>query len=62
VQTLIHYPIAIHDQPPTRNLRMDPAGLPNAEAHAAQCLSIPCHPQMDEAAVNRVIEALNCFQ
>jgi len=61
IETLIHYPIPIHQQPPTRGLRTDPTGLRNAEAHATQCLSIPCHPQMDETAIDHVIEALNSF-
>ncbi len=61
VETLIHYPLPIHHQPPTRGLRTDPTGLRNAEAHATQCLSIPCHPQMDETAMDHVIEALNSF-
>ena len=61
VQTLIHYPVAIHRQAAAGKMRIDPAGLPNAETHAAQCLSIPCHPQMHHAAVQEVIDAVNSF-
>jgi dTDP-4-amino-4,6-dideoxygalactose transaminase len=62
VQTLIHYPLPIHRQPPAHGLRTDPSGLPNAEAHAVESLSIPCHPQMDEGDIGRVIEALNSYE
>ena len=46
IESQIHYPIPAHRQPPGRDFRKDPAGLANSEAHAARCLSIPCHPQM----------------
>lgn len=61
VQTLIHYPVPIHHQAPCMELRRDPQGLQHAEAHGAACLSIPCHPQMSDADVSQVIEALNTF-
>jgi dTDP-4-amino-4,6-dideoxygalactose transaminase len=59
VQTLIHYPVPIHRQEPCRLLHRDPQGLPNAESHAARCLSIPCHPQLDDDMVGRIIDAIN---
>lgn len=62
VQTLIHYPVPVHRQAPCLALARDPRGLPNAEAHAAECLSIPCHPQMSDADVETVIEAVNAFE
>jgi dTDP-4-amino-4,6-dideoxygalactose transaminase len=40
-------------------LRRDPLGLPHTEAHAATCVSIPCHPQMGDADVAQVIDAIN---
>jgi dTDP-4-amino-4,6-dideoxygalactose transaminase len=62
ITSLIHYPVPIHQHDPTRHLRADPEGLLRSENHAATCLSIPCHPQMDEAAAHRVIDALNSFK
>jgi dTDP-4-amino-4,6-dideoxygalactose transaminase len=62
IQTLSHYPVPIHRQPPCRDLRFDPRGLPNAERHAATCLSIPCHPQLSNADVAHVIEVINAFR
>ena len=59
VQTLIHYPVPMHRQQPCTALRRDPQGLAQTEAHAASCLSIPCHPQMSDADVAQVIDAIN---
>jgi dTDP-4-amino-4,6-dideoxygalactose transaminase len=59
ISSLSHYPVAIHHQPPTKALRCDPKGLPNAELHAQSCLSIPCHPQMSDADINQVITIVN---
>lgn len=61
VQTLIHYPIPVHHQAPCVTLMRDPLGLSNAEAHAAECLSIPCHPQMADADIDSVIDAVNAY-
>jgi dTDP-4-amino-4,6-dideoxygalactose transaminase len=61
VQTLIHYPVPAHKQVSLTQWKNDPLGLPNAEAHAATCLSLPCHPQMVEGDIDRVIWSLNSF-
>ena len=62
VQTLSHYPVPVHHQQPCIGMVRDPGGLPNAEQHAASCLSLPCHPQMSEADVEQVIAAVNEFR
>lgn len=59
IGSLIHYPIPVHQQPPCLDLRYDPQGLIYTDIHAQQCLSIPCHPQMSDADVTKVIEVLN---
>jgi dTDP-4-amino-4,6-dideoxygalactose transaminase len=61
VQSLIHYPIAVHQQPPSAELRRDPAGLAASEQHAATCLSLPCQPQLTDDEVGQVIDAVNSF-
>jgi dTDP-4-amino-4,6-dideoxygalactose transaminase len=43
---LIRYPIAAHGQECRKNVSSDPLDLAKAEAHADQCLSLPCHPQL----------------
>lgn len=62
VDNLVHYPIPVHQQPPCRSIRCDPEGLNCAESHADHCLSIPCHPQMSNDEVNKVIEVINEFK
>ena len=62
VQALIHYPVPAHQQIPCQALQQDPQGLMASENHAAQCLSLPCHPQMTEANIAQVIAAVNSFK
>jgi dTDP-4-amino-4,6-dideoxygalactose transaminase len=62
IQSLIHYPVPVHHQAPCRQFRTDPAGMAHTERHAQQCLSLPCHPQMSDDDVDRVIDAVNAFQ
>ncbi len=62
VQSLIHYPIPIHHQEPCRKVARDHAGLSSSEQHAESCLSLPCHPQMTDADIQRVIGAANAFR
>jgi dTDP-4-amino-4,6-dideoxygalactose transaminase len=61
IQTLIHYPIAAHHQECCKRVSCDPRGLPNAGAHAEQCLSLPCHPQLRDDEVSKIITAVNEF-
>jgi dTDP-4-amino-4,6-dideoxygalactose transaminase len=61
VSNLIHYPIPVHHQVSCRNLKCDIQGLAYSETHANQCLSIPCHPQMSDADIRKVIEVVNAY-
>ncbi|ASU40567.1 pyridoxal-5'-phosphate-dependent protein [Herbaspirillum sp. meg3] len=62
VANLAHYPIPAHQQRPCAEVRVDPNGLPAVEAHAKTCLSIPCHPQMTDDDVAKVVEVVNAFK
>lgn len=61
IQTLIHYPVPVHLQPPCSNVTIDPLGLSNTEKHASSCLSLPCHPQLSDNEVISIINAVNSF-
>ncbi|MBW4521206.1 MAG: DegT/DnrJ/EryC1/StrS family aminotransferase [Scytolyngbya sp. HA4215-MV1] len=61
IANLAHYPVPIHQHPPCLHLQRDPQGLLAAETHAANCLSIPCQPQMSDLDVTHVIEVLNAY-
>lgn len=62
VQALIHYPVPVHKQVPCQALQRDQQGLKASENHAAQCISLPCHPQMTESDIAQVIAAVNSFK
>jgi len=59
VQTLIHYPIPIHQQP--AYAAMNSLDLPMAEALATEVLSLPISPVMTAEDIARVVEACNAF-
>lgn len=61
IQSLIHYPIPIHQQKPCLDIKRDPQGLGNSEHHAKTCLSLPCHPQLSDGDVEKVIQVVNQF-
>ena len=61
VQSLMHYPVPVHKQASVQGIRCDPNGLPVAERHARECLSLPCHPQLSDSQVAQVIDAVNAF-
>ena len=62
IQSLIHYPICIHEQDPCLNISRDPNGLKISERHAKNCLSLPIHPQMSDEDIASVIKAINSFR
>lgn len=61
IQSLIHYPVAIHNQAPCKAIHKDPLGLSAAEYHVSACLSVPCHPQLADREVDQIIAAINAF-
>lgn len=61
IDSLIHYPIPAHEQASLIDVARDPEGLPNAERHARTCVSLPCHSQLDDIDVERVVRAVNTF-
>jgi len=62
IQALIHYPIPIHHQKPCLHIARDSNGLFNSECHANKCISLPCHPQMTDEEVKKVIASVNSFE
>jgi dTDP-4-amino-4,6-dideoxygalactose transaminase len=60
VGTLIHYPVPVHLQPAYRNrVPVHRGAMPETELAARQILSLPMHPQLSDAQVERVCEAIN---
>ncbi len=54
--TDVHYPVAISQQPAYRRFARRPC--PNAEAWAAECVTIPCFPEMADDEIEMVCQAL----
>ncbi|MGZ5443433.1 MAG: DegT/DnrJ/EryC1/StrS family aminotransferase [Thermoanaerobaculia bacterium] len=58
VETAIHYPTLIVDQPPLRRLGWSGDRFPVAAGLNESMLSIPCFPELEEAEVAQVIESV----
>jgi len=60
VDTLIHYPVPLHEQPAFAHL--SPRDCPEATRAAGELLSLPLHPRMQTGEVLRVVEAIRAFE
>lgn len=60
VETLIHYPVALPQQPAF--LVFSPGDCPYAARAAAEVLSLPLYPRLDESDITRVANATRAFQ
>jgi dTDP-4-amino-4,6-dideoxygalactose transaminase len=60
IETLIHYPVPLSEQPAFAEYA--PRACPNASAAARQLLSLPLHPRMAETDVARVAAAIDDFE
>jgi dTDP-4-amino-4,6-dideoxygalactose transaminase len=58
IATGVHYPAPIHLQPAYTHLGHGPSSFPEAECSAARVLSLPMYPELSDAEVDRVAEAL----
>jgi dTDP-4-amino-4,6-dideoxygalactose transaminase len=56
VGTAVHYPLALTQQPAYTELFAERCA--EAEAWAAQCVSVPCFPEMTQCEIDHVAEAL----
>jgi dTDP-4-amino-4,6-dideoxygalactose transaminase len=59
IATGVHYPVPVHRQPSYRErVALGPAGCRASEAAAAEVMSLPVHPELTDAQVARVCDAL----
>ena len=56
IATAIHYPLSIDDQPAYRHFAT--ASQPESRAWAAECISLPCFPELTDDEVDHVATAL----
>ena len=59
IGTAIHYPYAVHQQPPYRNLGH--SGLANTEQAVKEILSLPMYPDLSSSERQRVVDAIREF-
>src|SRR6185437_10490558 len=60
IGTGIHYPVPVHLQPAYRGrVALGPSGCRVTETVAQQVLSLPMYPELTDADVSRVCEALS---
>jgi dTDP-4-amino-4,6-dideoxygalactose transaminase len=60
IGTAIHYPLPIHQQPLYQSLGYTD-DLPHAQAAAQTVLSLPIHPALSQADLDRIVEGVNGF-
>jgi dTDP-4-amino-4,6-dideoxygalactose transaminase len=60
VETLIHFPIPIPRQPAMADL--PPSSCPIADQVCAEVFSLPLHPALSDADVDRVVAAVHEFR
>jgi dTDP-4-amino-4,6-dideoxygalactose transaminase len=58
VITIIYYPIPIHRQPAFAELGYGPGSLPVTERLASEVLSLPIFPELNNAQLQQILEAL----
>jgi len=61
IGTDIHYPIPDHRQP-VFGAAYAAVELPNTEVLSKEVLTLPCYPEMSEADIRRVIDAVNGWE
>lgn len=61
VPTAIYYPVPLHLHAPYAPYPTAPGGLPVTEAVAGRVISLPMHPDMPDADIERVVGAVTGF-
>jgi dTDP-4-amino-4,6-dideoxygalactose transaminase len=57
IPTAVYYPIPLHRQTAYQHFPAAPGGLPVSDRLAAEVLSLPMHPYLDEETQDRIIDA-----
>jgi len=58
IPTAVHYPVPLHLQPAFAGLGQGEGSFPKSEAAARRVMSLPMHPDLDEATQDRIVAAV----
>lgn len=58
IGSFIHYPVPVYDQ---GGFAAQSEALPVCDSFAANCLSLPCHPQLTDGELELIVNAINSF-
>ncbi len=61
IDTGIHYPIPLHLQPVYQHLGYKPGDFPIAEKAANEILSLPMYPELTDAQLRQIVDAVKTF-
>ncbi len=61
IPTAVYYPIPLHKHEPYSGFPCVPGGLPATEAAADRVVSLPMHPDMPQADIARVVDAVTGY-
>jgi hypothetical protein len=61
IEAGVYYPYPLPAQPLYRGLGYDDAALPMARRLAGEVLSLPVHPLLSDADLERIVEAVNAW-
>jgi len=61
VESAVHYPYILPDQPLYRDLGYDGAKYPMARRLASEVLSLPVHPGLSQADLETIVSAVNAW-
>mgnify|MGYP001574594786 CR=1 FL=1 len=61
IGTKIHYPLPLHLHPAAKGLLYKEGDFPRAEKQAKMILSLPIYPELDDARVQYVVQAIQDF-
>ena len=61
IGSMVYYPQPLHLQPCFNELGYGPGDFPNAERAANEVIAIPVYPELEEAALNYVVETIRNF-
>jgi dTDP-4-amino-4,6-dideoxygalactose transaminase len=62
IETGIHYPIPLHLQPVYANLGYKVGDFPHTEQAAGEILSLPMYPELTEAQIHQIVDAVKEFE